>query len=126
MIREKKNLQLNFLRLAVKGYVIISFVMANDRFELHDFTIGLVGGLLLGAVAGILLAPAAGDETRKAITQWTAGTTASASELIDQAKKAIEAASGKAEQYLGLQEKGIKKKLEEIRTELERYDLSGS
>ena len=98
----------------------------DNKFDFNDFTLGLASGLLLGALAGILLAPAAGDKTRKVISQWSSDTTTSASELIDQAKKAIEAASGKAEQYLGLQEKGIKKKLDEIRSELERYDLSGS
>jgi gas vesicle protein len=98
----------------------------SDRFDFEDFSIGIVCGLFLGAVAGVLLAPASGKETRKNISGWTEDTKASVGELIDQANNLIEAASGKAEQYLGLKEKGIKKKLEEIRTELERYDLSGS
>lgn len=100
--------------------------MADNDFNLDDFSIGLLSGLALGVLAGILLAPAPGKDTRKAISGWAVDTKSSASDLIEQAKTAIEAASSKAEQYLGLQEKGIKKKLEEIRAELERYDLSGS
>ncbi len=100
--------------------------MSDDGFNFDDFTIGIVSGLFLGAVVGILLAPARGKDTRQAISTWAIDTKASADELVDQAKQAIDAATNKAEKYLGLEEKGIKKKLEQIRAELEQYDLSGS
>lgn len=100
--------------------------MSENRFDFEDFSIGIACGLFVGAVVGILFAPASGKETRKNISDWSEDTKASLDEIIEQASNLIETASGKAEQYLGLKEKGIKKKLEEIRYELERYDLSGS
>ncbi|RJQ31907.1 MAG: YtxH domain-containing protein [Actinobacteria bacterium] len=100
--------------------------MSERKFEIAEFSLGLFVGAVIGGVAGMLLAPQAGTDTRRKIHDWAADTTQSAAQLVDNAKKALEQASTKAEEVLGLQEKGIKKKLDEIRHELERYDLSGS
>lgn len=99
--------------------------MKDEGFGFEEFVIGLVSGLFIGAIAGTLLAPAAGNDTRKRLSGWANDTKGTFDELLDQAKVSLDAASGKAEQYLGLQEKGIKKRLDEIRAELERYDLNG-
>jgi chaperonin cofactor prefoldin len=48
----------------------------------------------------------------------------SAEELIGEAKKSLETATSKAEGVLGLQEKRIRRKLEELRAELEEYGLN--
>lgn len=100
--------------------------MAERRFEIAEFSLGVATGLIIGAVVGLILAPESGSKTRKKITGWALDTCQSATELVDYARKAIDMASEKAEEFLGLQEKGVKKKLEEIRSELERYNLSGS
>lgn len=99
--------------------------MSERKFEVAEFSLGVITGLVAGAVAGFLLAPQAGADTRKKISSWAVDTRQSAVELLEDARKAIETASQKAEEVLGLQEKGVKKKLDEIRSELDRYDLSG-
>ncbi|TET54161.1 MAG: YtxH domain-containing protein [Actinobacteria bacterium] len=101
--------------------------MSEEKgFSLEDFSIGLVSGLFAGAVIAVLLAPSSGEKTRQKLQDWATDTRQSTVELVDKAKVAFEKVLQKAETTLGFQEKGIKKKLEQIRTELERFDLSGS
>jgi gas vesicle protein len=100
--------------------------MSERRFAIAEYSLGVITGAVVGGLVGMLLAPESGASTRKRISSWAIDTRQSAAQLVDYSKKALELASEKTEEVLGLQEKGIKKKLEEIRSELERYDLSGS
>lgn len=98
----------------------------EKNFAVEEFAIGLVSGFFAGAVVAVLFAPNSGERTRQRIQGWATDTKQSSVELVDKAKTNFEALLQKAESALGFQEKGIKKKLKQIRTELERFDLSGS
>ena len=74
-----------------------------------DSLLGFVAGAALGALAGILFAPAAGDETRKKIME-------SASEGSDEAKEQAEELSHKAQvryRYARREMNALKKSLME-------------
>ena len=100
--------------------------MDEDRFGYLEFGLGLLVGGTLGAMMGILLAPQAGTATRKDIAQSAITLKTSAADLITQARKNIEMATVKAEGALGLEEWSIKKKLDEIREDLEKCSLNES
>lgn len=97
--------------------------MAKDRFGYEEFGVGMLIGLIFGAGLGLLLAPQSGAATRKQLTDTASNLKDSAVDLVDQAKKSLELAATKVEGALGLEEKNIRKKLGEIRAELEKYKL---
>jgi gas vesicle protein len=97
--------------------------MEEERFSWLEFGLGLVAGAALGATAGVLLAPQSGFSTRKEIARSATSLRYSAEELISQAKQNIEMAASKVEGALGLEERSVKKKLDEIKEELEKYEL---
>jgi len=99
--------------------------MEEERFGWLEFGLGLVVGGTLGAVLGILLAPQSGVTTRKEIAYSASSLRDSAEELIMQARHNIELATSKVEGVLGLEEWSVKKKLDEIKEDLEKYNLSG-
>lgn len=99
-------------------------LMGERRFGYEEFGLGFLLGLLLGAGAGLLLAPQPGVATRKQIATCATDLKNSAEELIGEAKKSLEIATSKAEGVLGLQEKKIRRKLEELRAELDKYGLN--
>lgn len=98
--------------------------MEEERFGYLEFGLGLLVGGTLGAVMGILLAPQSGVATRKEIAESAIYLKDSAEDLIAQAKKNIELATSKVEGVLGLEEWSVKKKLDEIKEDLERYNLN--
>ncbi|MDI6892374.1 MAG: YtxH domain-containing protein [Actinomycetota bacterium] len=98
--------------------------MSERRFGYEEFGLGLFLGLLLGTGVGLLLAPQPGAATRRQIAACATDLKNSAEELIGEAKKSLETATSKAEGVLGLQEKRIRRKLEELRAELEEYGLN--
>ncbi len=100
--------------------------MEEERFGHLEFGLGLLVGGTLGALLGILLAPQPGITTRKEIAQSAASLRDSAEELVAQAKQNIELAASKLEGILGLEERSVKKKLDEIKEDLEKYNLSQS
>lgn len=98
--------------------------MKEERFGYLEFGLGLLVGGTLGSVLGILLTPQSGVATRKEIAKSAASLKDSAEELIAQAKRNIELATSKVEGILGLEEWSVKKKLDEIKEDLEKYKLS--
>ena len=98
--------------------------MEEERFNYLEFGIGLVVGSALGAIAGILLAPQSGVSTRREIAKSATSIRDSAEELIAQARQNIELATSKVEGVLGLEEWSVKKKLDEIKEDLESFELN--
>lgn len=96
------------------------------RFGLAEFSLGLLIGLALGAVGGIILAPQSGEETREQLADRASDIRLSSQELIDSARVNLEQAASRLEGVFGLQEKHLRRKLEAIRSELEKYDLTGA
>ncbi len=100
--------------------------MENERdFSTEDFAIGLASGLFIGAALTVLFAPASGSRTRHKISDWAFDAKLTAAELWERAKDGADKVVQKTESALGLQEKGLKKRLEHIKNELEHFDLSG-
>jgi len=96
--------------------------MAEERqFGYGEFSLGTLVGLALGFGLGLLLAPQAGAVTREQITSRAADLRDSTVDLLDRAKGNLELAAVKMERTLGMEEKGMRRKLEEIRAELEEY-----
>jgi len=98
--------------------------MKEERFGYLEFALGLFVGGALGSALGIMLAPQSGIATRKDIVKSASSLKDSAEELIAQARRNIELATSKVEGVLGLEEWSVKKKLDEIREDLEKYNLS--
>jgi len=99
--------------------------MSEEKsFSIEDFSIGLVGGLIAGTLLGVIFAPSSGQKTRHKIQDWATDTKSTAQELIDKSKKPIDSILQKTQAALGLQEKGLRKKLEQIKDEIEHFDLS--
>ena len=96
------------------------------RFDLAEFSLGLFIGLALGALGGIILAPQSGEDTRDQLASRASDIRLSSQELIDNARINLEQAAGRLEGVFGLQEKHLRRKLETIRAELEKYNLTGA
>ncbi len=96
----------------------------EKEFSIEDFAVGFASGLIAGAVAAVLFAPGSGSKTRQKIQDWASDTKLSAADIIDKIKTGTENVVKKTEATLGLQEKGLRKKLEQLKNELDRFDLS--
>lgn len=101
--------------------------MSEEKsFSVEDFAIGLVSGVLAGAAIAVLFAPSSGSRTRQRIQKWATDTKLSTTEVFEKARHALDKVLQKAEGVLGWQEKGLRKKLQQIKSELESFDLSKS
>ena len=98
--------------------------MEKRRINAIEFLIGLVAGLTAGVFLGILLAPRPGAETRYRIADRATGFRSTAVDLMDQAKESIEQAAIQVERVVGLQERNLRKKLDEIKAQLDEYHLN--
>lgn len=97
--------------------------MSDERFGYGEFMIGTLTGLILGFGLGVILAPQPGTATREDIAHRAGDLKHSADDLVGQAKKYIDLATNKVEGVLGLEEIGTKRRLKELRAELEKYEL---
>lgn len=95
----------------------------EKRFNAADFGLGLIIGLALGAIGGIILAPQSGEKTRKSLVNRAADIKTSSQELIESARHNLEQAAIRLEGVFGLQEKNLRKQLDAIKAELDKYDL---
>lgn len=96
------------------------------KFSYQDFGVGVLTGLALGAIAGILLAPESGQSTRGRLVSGASNLKVSAQDLIDGAKDNLELALNKLDGVFGSHEKHVKKRLGELKEELEQYNLTGA
>ncbi len=96
----------------------------NDSFGYEEFSLGLLVGLVAGGLMGLLLAPQSGSETRKQIAECATDLKISAEDLLEELRKSVEEVTVKAEDLLGVQKKSVMKKIEKLKAEIERYDLS--
>lgn len=80
-------------------------------------------GLAAGSVLALMFAPQSGEQTRKQILDQASEFKGSAQELIEQALQNLEEAATKVGGVLGAKEKSIRRKIDELRSELEKYEL---
>jgi len=98
----------------------------DRKFSFQDFGIGVLTGLAAGAIAGILLAPESGDLTRERLAMKAGSIRLSAQDLIDNAKDNLDLAVNKLDGVFGAQERSLRKRLGELKEELDKYNLSGA
>ena len=96
------------------------------RVAYEEIGLGILIGLAAGLAAGLLVAPRSGIATRETIAHRAADLKVSAQELMENARHSLDAASTKLEGVLGIQERALRKRLRELKAELEEYDLSGA
>lgn len=92
----------------------------------RSFGWGLISGAGIGATLAIIFAPQAGDKTREQIASTAADLRESAGSLLSQARESLGEAATKVEGALGLQERRIKRKMEELKAELAKYSAEVS
>lgn len=87
-----------------------------------EFGWGIISGAAIGVTLAILYAPQPGEQTRKQLATAAGDLRDSAGTMLDQAKETIGGAATKLEGALGLQERRIKQKMEELKEELAKYN----
>jgi gas vesicle protein len=100
--------------------------MEERRFGYEEFGLGLFLGMLTGVTLALVFAPQSGQATRHQIATKAGDLRGSAEELMEHAKKSLEEAGSKVEGVFGLREKSIRRKIEELRAELQKLSLEGS
>ncbi len=83
--------------------------------------IGVVCGATLGFVAGLLLAPRSGAQTRRRLAAEAQRVAESARFVAEQAERAAEMLGERVDHYLGRDEEVAWRKVREIREGVERY-----
>ncbi len=86
-----------------------------------EFGWGLITGATIGAVFAVLFAPQSGEETREQLSTAAEDLRESATSLLGQARGSMSDAAAKLEGALGLQERRVRRKMDELKTELARY-----
>jgi len=89
--------------------------------RLEYFAIGCLAGAALGAIAGILLAPRSGFETRRRLAARALNAAEAAREVADRAEVAAEVLSRRFDHYLGREQEVAWRKVKEIREGVDRY-----
>lgn len=98
----------------------------DRKFSYQDFGIGVITGLAVGAIIGVLMAPESGETTREKLVTGAENFRVSTQDLIDGAKSNLDQAVVRLEGVFGTQERKLRKRLGELRAELEKYNLSGA
>lgn len=91
------------------------------RKNLAILLIGLISGLILGAVIGLLFAPAPGAKTRRRLADEAQHAAELARGFAERAEHAAEKLGGKVEHYLGRDEEVAWRKVRELREGVQRY-----
>lgn len=95
----------------------------KDSHRGDNFGLGFFIGLLAGAAMTLFLAPQSGEATRKKICDCATEIKDSAEEILDKAKTGLEETTVRVESAFGDKEKTIRKKIDELKSELEKYNL---
>ena len=93
--------------------------MSRSRFPY--FAIGLIAGAALGIVAGLLLAPYSGAQTRRRLAREALRVAESARAVADRAEVTAEVLGQRMDHYFGRDEEVAWRKVREIREGVQRY-----
>lgn len=81
--------------------------------------IALVAGAALGAVAGVMLAPASGEKTRKKLMKKAEGLRDDLSDLVDQGQSMMKDAKGSAKKAASQASKAVHHTMDEAKDSYE-------
>ncbi len=95
-----------------------------SRRESSFFGMGILAGLALGALAGLLFAPSAGDVTRRRIVDGAEAAWDGAGRAVDASERVVAMIAGRVEEMLNLEERNVRRKLEELRADIEKLTPS--
>ena len=91
-----------------------------NRRESNFFGMGLLAGLALGALAGLLFAPSTGEVTRRRIADGAELAWDSAGKAIDGSERVVSMVAARVEEMLNLEERNVRRRLEELRADIEK------
>jgi gas vesicle protein len=89
--------------------------------KLEAFAIGCFVGIAIGVIAGLLLAPRSGSETRRRLAVQARKAAVVAREVADRAEVTAEVLGGRVDHYLGREQEVAWRKVREIREGVDRY-----
>lgn len=89
--------------------------------RLEYFIIGAICGAVFGVVGGLLLAPASGARTRRALADQARMTADAARRFAERAEDVAEVLGRRVDHYLGRDEEVAWRKVREIREGVEAY-----
>lgn len=89
--------------------------------RMEYFAIGWIAGIALGVVAGLLLAPRSGSETRRRLADNARRAAGVARDVADRAEATAEVLGGRVDHYLGREQEVAWRKVREIREGVDRY-----
>jgi gas vesicle protein len=89
--------------------------------RLAYFVMGCITGAAVGLVAGLLIAPSSGTETRRRLVAGALQAAEVARTVADRAEIAAEALGERFEHYMGRDEQIAWRKVREIREGVDRY-----
>ena len=92
----------------------------------REFGWGLFSGAAIGLTLAVLFAPQSGEETREQLASAADDLRESATTVLNQARDSINEATTKLEGALGLQERRIRRKMDELKAELAKYSEEAS
>ncbi len=86
--------------------------------------ISLVAGLALGAVAGVMLAPASGEKTRKKLMKKAEGLRDDLTDLVDKGQSMLKDAKGEAKKAAAQASKSVHDTMDEAKDSYEQAKSS--
>jgi gas vesicle protein len=89
--------------------------------NLTYFAIGIITGVAVGVVAGLLLAPYSGAQTRRRLALQAQRLADSAREVADRAEQTAHVLGERVDHYLGREEESAWRKVRELREGVSRY-----
>jgi gas vesicle protein len=88
---------------------------------LEYFAIGIIVGVVVGAIGGLLFAPQPGTLTRRRLADEASRVAEAARGVAERAERAVETLGARMDHYLGRDEEMAWQKVHEIRQGVHRY-----
>ncbi|RJQ53210.1 MAG: YtxH domain-containing protein [Actinobacteria bacterium] len=95
-----------------------------SKREYEAFGAGMLSGMVLGAILGVLFAPSSGRVTRQRIATSAETAWEGAGRAVDASERVLAMVSGRVEEMLSLEERNVRRKLEELRADIEKLTPS--
>ncbi len=94
------------------------------RFGYEELGLGIFIGLVIGSALGFLYAPKEGAKTRSEVAEYLEESKGSFSEFWNDFQNKADDVFFKIQGMLGLQKKTIRRRLDELKSELENLKLN--